>query len=267
MLDADAVQKIADLSGDHVGKVVPTGDGRQLVFVPEGFKIETVQPVNPVLPDHIRQSVRLDDGASFIAYVNTFKSEATRLFVDVNAARLTADLDYHKPASAQSQRAHLARYDMPRAEEWKRWNDIDGKSIPQAQFAEFLEENLDDIVDPAGAAVLEVATRLQAKKKVEFDSGIRLQDGAVQLTYREETDTGKGQMVIPSEIMLGIPVFFGGDRYKLKAFLRYRIEEGKLTFKIVIHRKAFIVQDAVREAAAAVATATELVALFGATAT
>lgn len=269
MLDADAIRAIADLNSEAVGRSVMTHDGKERVYHPPGWTERVVEPIDAPLSGHIRQSVRLDDAGSFGDYVNAFKTGRSRLFVSVQQHAMTALLDYHAPASGETAGTadylhHTATYVMPFSEEWARWSRIDGTPLPQMKFAEFLEENLADIVDPAGASVLEVALNLQSKKKVQFDSGVRLQDGTTQLTFREEMESGgKGNMVVPTEFTIAIPVFFGGARYKIKAFLRYRIEEGKLTFHVVLHRKQFMLQDAVQEAAKAVGEATGLSPLYG----
>ncbi|WP_232629133.1 DUF2303 family protein [Methylobacterium sp. Leaf118] len=269
MLDESAIQKIADLDADGVGKVVGTQDGRERVFSPPGWNERVVEPIDKPLSSHIRQVVALEDAASFAAYVNAFKTLRSRLFVSVSHHSMTAHLDYHAAANGDEAGKpdyldHKASYTMPFSEEWTRWSRVDGVAMPQAKFAEFLEENLQDIVEPAGASVLEVALQLQSKKKVQFDSGVRLQDGSTQLTYREEVEAGtKGNVKIPTEFVIGIPVFFGGDRYKIKAFLRYRIDEGKLAFHIVLHRKQFVLQDAVQTTAKAVGEETGLSPLFG----
>ncbi len=269
MLDADAIREIAHLDADGVGKSVTTQDGYERVFAPPGWQERVVAPVDEPLSGHIRQAVRLDDADSFAGYVNAFKTPRSRLFVSVSRNTMTALLDYH--AGAEGGEAgkpdylhHKATYEMPFSEEWKRWNAIDGRPMAQMAFAEFLEENLADVVDPPGASVLEVALQLQQKKKVQFDSGIRLQDGTTQLTYREEVENaGKNNMKVPAEFTIGIPVFFGGDRYKIKVLLRYRIDDGKLAFHVVLHRKQFMLQDAVQQAAARIGEETELLPFFG----
>lgn len=269
MLDADAIREIAHLDADGVGKSITTQDGKERVFSPPGWNERIVESVDAPLSGHIRQSVRLDDAASFADYVNAFKTSRTRLFVSVSQHAMRALLDYHSPASGETAGSadylhHTAVYEMPFSEEWSRWNRIDGQPLAQMKFAEFLEENLADIVDPAGASVLEVALNLQSKKKVQFDSGVRLQDGTTQLTFREEMESGgKGNLTVPTEFTIAIPVFFGGDRYKIKAFLRYRIEEGRLTFHIALHRKQFMLQDAVQQSAKAVGEQTGLSPLYG----
>ena len=127
-------------------------------------------------------------------------------------------------------------------------------------FAEFLEDNFLNIVEPDGATVLQAAAHLEAKKTVSFKSGVRLDNGAVQLSYEENVDgkgkgnlvnlsqftlgipveenvdgKGKGNLVILSQFTLGIPVFENGDPVAVEARLRYRIKDDALTFTYLLN--------------------------------
>ena len=103
---------------------------------------------------------------------------------------MTAVIDYHfeEPAWCRH-RATLAFRPTP---EWTTWTGLSGRHLSQVDFAAFIEDNLPDIADPAGADILDVTRSLEAKKSVEFRSSIRLQDGSSQLTY-DETVVGKGR--------------------------------------------------------------------------
>ncbi len=122
--------------------------------------------------------------------------------------------------------------------EWAKWRGIDGKMLPQVQFAEFIEDNVDDIADPTGATMLEIATYLEATRSVNFRSGIRLSSGAIQFQNAEAIDAkvGAGQIAIPETFTLGIAPIFGLPSYKVPARFRYRIQEGKLTLGVKLQR-------------------------------
>ncbi|MCH1933271.1 YfdQ family protein, partial [Shewanella sp. A25] len=77
----------------------------------------------------------------------------------------TAIVDYHAPDKA-AHGAHVAAMALPYSEEWKAWTAIDGKLMPQREFARFIEENAVDVVAPSGADLLEVVRDLQAVRKV-----------------------------------------------------------------------------------------------------
>lgn len=262
-LTAEAIEKIEDIVTKGVSPMNHPAGG-EFVVIPENYTVEHLKPLDPPL-SHIKQSVNFDDVESFCNYVSTFKTDGTAIFAAITAGKIIAILDYHGKAGHAAYCAHKATYVLPHSEQWKRWTGIDNKSIPQRSFAEFIEENIADVIEPAGAALLEVATSLQSTRKVEFHSGVNLGNGTVQLKYTEEDDTktGKQALVIPQKIKLGIPVYFGDAPYGIDCFFRYRIEDGKLNFQIRIQGREMIVQDAFQQKAAAVQAATGFTVRFG----
>lgn len=122
--------------------------------------------------------------------------------------------------------------------QWTKWKAIDGKLQPQAAFAEFIEDNLEDIADPSGALMLEIVTYLEATRTVNFKSGIRLSSGAIQFQNTENIDTkvGAGSIEVPETFTLGIAPIFGLPSYSVPARFRYRLQEGKLTLGFKLQR-------------------------------
>lgn len=263
-MESGTVTEIAHLSAEGVGRTVDAPDGSMVVFFPPDWQSKVLPPIDPVLT-HIKQTVTFQDQASFSTYIAEHLNEDSRLFVDIERAVMTVVFDYHKAAGAEPARmAHRAVYGMKLSDEWKRWTGIDGTKMPQMSFARFLEENVQDIVDPAGADVLELSLNLQAKKKVHFEAGVRLQTGSNQITFKEEIEAngGRKNLAVMPDFEIGIPVFFNGEPYRVKCFLRYDIDDGKLSFKVDMNRRAHIHQHAVQESAKAVAAEHSLTPLF-----
>lgn len=230
-------------AGILIGEPKRVGDAGAFAVIPHDAKLVDLEQFLPV-PGYAKSAVTARTVDSLVAYVNRHRTDNTSVFADVESGRIKAVVDYLSKANEPAHRAHSVTYSAPFSEEWATWTGIDGKKMAQADFARFIEENRDDIITPDGATVLEIARTLDARKKVSFKSGIRLEDGTVDLAYSEETThaTGgiTGKVSIPSEIIIGIPVFYGGDRYKITAFLRYRIEEGRLVMWVDLHRKKHI---------------------------
>ena len=114
--------------------------------------------------------------------------------------------------------------------QWVKWRAIDGKLLPQADFAEFVEDNLADIVTPDGATMMEIVTYLHATRSVEFRSGVKLSNGAVQLTNNEDiqASVGAGNIAVPDTFEIALSPIFGVAPFKVPARFRYRIEDRKL---------------------------------------
>lgn len=122
--------------------------------------------------------------------------------------------------------------------QWVKWQAIDGKMLDQEDFAEFVEENLDDIASPPKADFLDIVTFLQATRSLSFRSGLRLASGAIQFEHAESIDArvGAGSVEVPAEFTLGIAPLFGAPSYEVPARFRYRLNGGKLTLGIKLQR-------------------------------
>lgn len=133
--------------------------------------------------------------------------------------------------------------------QWKKWTAIDGKMLSQAEFAEFIEDNLGDVMTPPGADMLEIAQYLSATRSVDFKSAIRLSSGQIQLQNVENLDAkvGSGQTAIPEVITLGIAPVFGLPPFKVDARFRYRITDGKLKLGIKLQRIEDIMEAVVND--------------------
>lgn len=224
---------------DHNVTPQKVADGGLYAVVPEGGSLVDLEAYLPT-PVYAKAAVTARTVQSLIDYTERHKTDATAIFADVETGRVLSVIDYIPADNSGAHKTQRCTYDAPFSEEWKRWTGISGKQQSQEAFALFIEENRADVVTPDGATILELAKTLDAKKKVTFKSGIRLDDGSVTLDYTDETVASgggiSGKIPIPSEIELGLPVFFGGDRYKVTAFFRYRIIEGKLVMWVDLHR-------------------------------
>lgn len=220
-------------------------EGVPHVILPPGYTLEDMEQLLPA-PARIKQVVGLADAKSFIDYFQLFAGDATVIFANQDSRQIKAVFDYHTDNPAWC--AHSATLALSHSDEWKAWAGQNGKSMTQRLFAEFVEDHIRDVVEPAGAELLEVAKTLVANKKLQFRSGTELHNGQVQLTYNEviEGQAGaKGQLEIPRTIKLGLRVFKGTEPYAVSARLRYRIsDEGGLTFSYHIDDLDRVLEDA-----------------------
>ena len=235
--------------------------------VPKGYELKSLEEFLP-RPLRVRQEVALQDTDSFIAYVNDFKTvDVTRVFFNSEAEEFTAVLDYHDNTDEASWCGHKADFKPRRSVEFTAWMASNRKQMTQVDFARFLEENMPDIVEPASAELLQVALTFEAKKSAEFASGVRLANGQIQLTYNEEirgtVQTQKGTIEVPETFVLGVSIHVNGPAYRIPVRLRWRLQEGKVSFWYEIVRPTRFIDDALREILLRVATDTGIVVLAG----
>jgi len=193
------------------------------------------------------------------------------IFADMDHNIIGAIIDYHKaptpsgtgPSAEILQ--HSVTLDIPYSEEWMLWTAIDGKLMPQLQFVRFLEENASDVSAPATADLIEVCRDIQGLRNVEFTSVVRADsNNAEKFQYSDTSGVrGKGDIDIPKEFTLEIPVYFNDRAYTVRALLRNEIDDGKLKLGIKLWRKEYVRQTAFRNIMAGVSTNTSIEVLFG----
>lgn len=200
-------------------------DGRLFLAQPEGYKL-TELPDQSLLPPWPKARVEVDDRASLVAYVNRFAGPATILIADYDALAVAARLDWHPDNQdaawgRSGAGAHSAVLQLRASEEFKRWDAVQGKLHPQAEFAAFLEENSVDIVHPDAATMIEISRDLEATTAQSFRSSVRLENGDRRFVFTTETQT-PADVVIPREFTLQIPLYLGEAPETLRAAFRFR---------------------------------------------
>lgn len=198
------------------------------VIVPPGVQLKPLpELLEREKPLRIRRELHAHDVRGLVDYVNRFRSDATKLYCGpAGNPEIVARLDDHQPDDP-SHVTHLARFDCPTTDEWDAWMARNRTHMAQLSFAEFLETNQRDIREPTAADLLQIVTNFSDARTADFSSGVRLQDGQVQLSYVVKDAPGK--VVIPDKFQLALPVFQGGPKaYLVDARIRYRIKESAL---------------------------------------
>lgn len=259
-------QAVADLAlrASEIQKI----DGTPIAMLPASVKAVDLEQ-HLAAPTRKRGTIRANDVESFCHVIARHGvTETTEIYRTTTPPRFEAVFNAHAlgGAGAPGWADFRAVYDCPLSVEWKEWTGADGRKMNQADFAQFIEDNLPDIVEPAAATMLEVSRTLEAKKKVNFASGIRLSNGQQEFTYEEQIQgtAQKGRLQVPEVFFLGISVFEGGPRYRVPARLRYRISDGgALTMWFDLERPHKIIEDAVTEIVNAVQTKTGITTING----
>jgi uncharacterized protein YfdQ (DUF2303 family) len=210
------------------------------IALPEGHCIIPTESFQ-MTPDLPRGTVAMESLASLVSYTLSHKGGGFHVFASLEKMRIDSVMDWHEPAINSElphpkwgdHRANLA---LKFTQQWKNWTGICSKPLGQVAFAEFIEENLNEIIEPTPADVLTIATSLSGKRKVNFTNSTSLGNGDVSLQWEEQTDAkAAGDVRVPSRIKLAIPIFRGAEdetTFEIQALFRYRVSEGRLTFEI-----------------------------------
>lgn len=219
--------------------------------------VRSLEAFSPT-PKRKRASVSLYESKSFVEYVKAHKLPgATHLFGQSNelGGSFSAVIDYHEAETATKEVAvpgwsdHRATLTLQTTPEWKRWIENNGKAMTQEAFAEFLEDNITDIIKPDGATLIEIAQLLVGKKGATFRSGKNLKTGAIDFAYSEQIEASAGRrddnMQVPDRFTLGICPFVGAAGVEVSVRLRFRISDsGKLTFIYLLDRPHKVIEAA-----------------------
>lgn len=192
-------------------------------------------------------TVRVEDLDSFFAYWEKHSDDASEVFVDVDRHTVTAVLDADTADGARWGQHRLV-LGLKTTDRWADWTHYDRQELRQVQFAEFIEDHLDDIRAPAAAEMLEIATTFQAATKVRFTSNVRLSSGQRTLAWEEsiEAKSGEtGKLTVPTEFMIGVAPFdFCEAVFEINARFRYRMNNGNLVVLYLLDDPARAVRDA-----------------------
>lgn len=290
MADENHAETISRLTLEAMpeNQVIKLEDGRMFAFISGGHGAYALRDLTlphmmaAPLPQFVKQAVTLQDEGSLVLYANKFKNNDTLLFANMDTSVIVAAIDYHNipannrmgevPAGTPNSDkpsaqllAHIATLALPHSEEWKIWNGIDGKLMPQLNFVRFLEENSLDVITPDAASLIEVCRDLQALRKVNFTSVVRLNsNNAERLEYVDETKANtKGGVEIPTSFTLNLPVYFNGKSYDLDARLRWELDDGDLKLGIKLIRAEKLRQTVFKEIVGAIGDATLLDVTYG----
>jgi uncharacterized protein YfdQ (DUF2303 family) len=251
-MDVDNMQAVIDAARKGVDyKVLEADEHFQIIYTPNhGVQTIDLQKHRDT-PARKTGTVTVLDAESFNGLLTAnATSGATTIYVnpDANKPAIVAVINGHGSAGPGHGdfRVSIGFRETP---QWVKWKGIDGKLLPQAEFAEFVEDNLGDIAAPDGATMMEIVTYLQATRSVDFRSGVKLGNGAVQLTNIEsiEASVGAGNIAVPDVFEIALSPIFGVAPFKVPARFRYRIEGGKLKLGFKLQRIEDVVQQIIRE--------------------
>lgn len=238
--------------------------------IPQGWTIDTTdltkyQPT----PQRRRGHPVFHHAVSFAAYVLAQKVTGTTLYADVagKPTQITALIDGHEPADGEpGWGEHRASLLLRATPAWQRWTAMSGQEKSAEDFAEFLEDNAADVVQPDAATLIELARTLEVHKDVQYVNVTRPTSGARRLHY-EETVTARagesGAIDIPETLQLGLAPWEGSDRFAVTAKFRFRLRGGVLKLAVELVRPDAVLEAAFGAVLAQVAEATGLEPLHG----
>jgi len=282
----EAVERLSEVN------TIDLGGGKAVLAVPNG---KSLHPVKSYLdeylprPERATGTVSLSRLDSFIEHAKRHRVTESVLFCDERAPKLVVVYNDHHQASEDCTAGpagfgdFCAVYNFPLSEEWQAWQRAAASPMSLAEFAEFLEDRIIDVLDPADAgdlaaemakklgityaspsALMQLSRGLSVHVKHKVAEHRNLSSGEAQLQFTEEhSDTQGNQLSVPGGFVVSIPVFHHGPRYRLPVRLRYRIHGGTTAWSVALHRSDLAREDALDESVNRAAKEAELPVFYG----
>jgi uncharacterized protein YfdQ (DUF2303 family) len=212
-----------------------------------------------------------DELMSFIDHVNRNKVESrTTIWADTSNTTFTAIYNDHDTGGSEDKagwRDHRAVYTCPLSPEWIQWNDKADEWLTQEDFAQWLEERMEDLaagIDnlcPAPVELLEMARNLQIYTEGTFQKKIDPATGQYSMVCKEEhrSDSTK----IYRNFAAGLRIFDGGEKYRVEMRIKFNLKNGRPYFMFTVHRSSELVADAFGEMRETIYANTELPVFAG----
>lgn len=238
------IKEALDAGALLAGPMVPvySDDGRvPFLAVPDGYDVKSLENFLPA-PTRKRADVSITTTDSFIGYAKKHGSlDECVIYAEVDAEQskcVLRALMNDNGATEAKWRDHRCTFAPALSVEWKRWLSKNGpaKAMTQADFATWLEDNQGDVRSvngsPSGADILFMAQAFEVNADRRVKSHINLQSGGVRFEFVEdETKDTRTSMEVFRRFTLALPVFDGSsDAYPVEARLKYRDNNGKVSF-------------------------------------
>lgn len=268
-------------------------DKAPVMLLPQGLTVHSIKPyLDEYLdkPERRTGTAHMKDLASFIMHTMRFADCDSAIFADDNSTKpcLLTVFDYHRAGNDADPRfcKHRAVYEFPLSDEWMAWKQNNGasKAMSQAEFAEFLENRITDVIASdtdndeklkafsvllgstfaTPTKLVELSRGLSIHEGVQVKQAVNLGSGEAQITYSSQHQNEAGEMLkVPNLFCIAIPVFRNGPLYQLAVRLRYRLRSGNITWHYELYRAEKTFEHAFQEACSAVAAQTSLPVFVG----
>lgn len=254
------VINLAKREADLTAAIRKTEDGREFLMDAEGQV--TFLTNRRERPATIVAQRVFNEGESLANYANIYKVPASLFLASIDTQQVKVLLDYHDVYSP-SNVEHTATWPVPFSDEFVIWQGSNKVAMPQEGFMRFLSENMDEIVKPDAASLLEVVSDFSSLTTVTFRSAKNLANGLQQLQYVEEGSSTQKGVTLPEIIELRMPIYRGEPAVDFEAYLRTRLNNGVLTMFYELRRINAVKQAAFRAAVDRIGKLCSMTPLYG----
>ena len=217
-------------AGAATAKPVKQTGLNDLFVLPKGYELASAPD-----PEFVHAKVFTDDIASFIDYIKHFGDTDQSVIFENLPEKAVCRLDYHRASEDHAAKPapdeHVIIMQRVESRQLREWKQFVGMAQNHRGFVEFLDMHVEQF--DGGLELIDKLSAVQAESSVRFSSVQPIRGGKVMATFAETSEAKAGQsgnLEIPNELLVKIPLFEHGGLYGLKVRLRPRVSQGVLTF-------------------------------------
>lgn len=232
--NAEIVRDLAVVSADGV-KI--GSESLQIIALPDGWGIHSNADLlsRPRLANTNLKFARPED---LLEYASTYKGSGTVVFFNTEERTVAVVVDYHEPHDGTVLPAwskHSGSYTGKLSPEFQLFKGSIGKTFSHVSFAEFLQDVMRYIVDPPGADLMEAITTMRFSATNSAVSVVNVTEGQVEVMIKAEQQADAGvHRKLPTSFKISVACFEGESPTAYEAHLRYRQENGRVSFSYAV---------------------------------
>jgi uncharacterized protein YfdQ (DUF2303 family) len=242
-LVAEQAQEIAELRAEPVFR----DDAAGVAFLTGGGVINWSNYLDR--PSRLSGTTRLATPAAFAEFTLRHRRDGeTIIFADKAAGRLVAVFnaaplrEVTDTVAVAGHADHRAILDLTPDPDWVEWESNDRSDLPQDRFGELIDGLAHTMVRPDAATMMEIATSITGRQRIDYSSRTRLATGEVSFKFEQDTTmrAGKGatEIEIPESFVFAVSVWEGTPAVEVTARLRTKASHDGVRLGYRIIRKA-----------------------------
>jgi hypothetical protein len=195
-----------------IDPTIRAGDGSEYAFNGVGYtQIVAPWAVENHIPP-INKTERFGDVESWVNYIQFYGQDHDHLTWSERG--LCAVLDYYGSDGEVNRCQWIAEHPFELTSQWKAWSALtNGNARGQRQLLEALEDLSEDIVAPDGATIVGILRTLRATVNATAATDLK-EDGFTRVEFTKNTTIQAGQVSLPPEIKIAVPVLKGHTEEK-----------------------------------------------------
>lgn len=230
---------------DPGASILTLPNGCPVVVHPAGWTAASIEKWVPPRPPAFRfANVEMSSVISLVDYLARFGGPASTIYMDPDAHAIVSVLD-DGDGKTTGRRVDRVSYAAEFDEAFEAWSKACAQPMGRADFVRFVEDNDRHFITPNGATMRTLVKQLDILRTVEFRQLERDDTAANDVTLHYQTTTQeKGDVKLPGDIKIGIPVFAQLRPFQIDLRFRYDLDNGRLLFYLRMPERTRIIDGA-----------------------